>query len=301
MERGLADMRYRKNEALQGALYILPSFILIIVFSLLPIVMNLYVSFTKYNVMQPPKWIGLLNYVRLVKDPFVRASLINSALFTAIIVPIQTILSLIIAAIIAEKYRGRFGRFVKSSMFVPVIASTVLVGTLWSMMLSPNGPVNMLLASIGLGKIGWLGGRFTALISVCMASIWKNVGYFLVIYYAGIMDIPVSLYEAAQVDGANAMQRFFRITVPCLNPTTYLIVTLGTIWTFQIFDMVYMMTGGGPGTSTVSMVLTIYNAALKERSMGYASAVALVMMVFILLISFVQKQMLQRERRDEHA
>lgn len=294
-------MRCRKNEALQGVLYILPSFVLIIVFSLVPIVMNVYFSFTKYNVMQPPVWIGFLNYTRLVKDPFVRASLVNSALFTAIIVPIQTILSLIIAAIIAEKYRGRFGRFVRSSMFVPVIASTVLVGTLWSMLLSPSGPVNTLLVSVGLGKVGWLGGRFTALISVCMASIWKNVGYFLVIYYAGIMDIPLSLYEAAQVDGASAVQRFFRITVPCLSTTTYLIVTLGTIWTFQIFDMVYMMTGGGPGTSTVSMVLTIYNAAFKERSMGYASAVALVMMAFILLISFVQKLLLQRERGDEHA
>ena len=291
-------MRYQKKDALMGALYILPSFVLIFVFSLLPLVMNVYFSFTKYNVMQPPQWTGLANYVRLFKDQFVRASLINSALFCAIIVPVTTVLSLTIAALIAEKFRGRYGRFVRSSLFVPVIASTVLVGTLWALLLTPQGPINTLLGFVGVPRIGWLGGRVTAMLSVCMATIWKNVGYFLVIYYAGIMDIPVSLYEAAEVDGASAMQRFFRITMPCLSNTTYLVVTLGTIWTFQIFDIVYMMTGGGPGTSTMSMVLTIYNAAFKERSMGYASAIAMLMLAFILLISLVQKLMMRGAKTE---
>ena len=286
-------MRYQKKDALMGILYILPSFVLIFAFSLLPLAMNVYFSFTKYNVMQPPQWIGLANYVRLFNDQFVRASLINSGLYCAIIVPITTALSLTIAALITEKFRGRYGRFVRSSLFVPVIASSVLVGTLWALLLTPQGPINMLLGYVGVPRIGWLGGRVTAMLSVCMAMIWKNTGYFLVIYYAGIMDIPVSLYEAAEVDGASAVQRFFRITVPCLKNTTYLVITLGTIWTFQIFDLVYMMTGGGPGTSTMSMVLTIYNAAFKERSMGYASAIAMLMLVFILLISLVQKLLMR--------
>ena len=121
------------------------------------------------------------------------------------------------------------------------------------------------------------------MLSVCIVSVWKNVGYFLVIYYAGIMDIPKELYEASKVDGANGIQCFFRITLPGLKNITYLVLTLGMIWSFQVFDLVYTMTGGGPGTSTITLVMTIYNAAFKEYNMGYASAVALLLFVFVLL------------------
>ncbi|MEG2436435.1 MAG: sugar ABC transporter permease, partial [Ruthenibacterium sp.] len=125
------------------------------------------------------------------------------------------------------------------------------------------------------------------------------VGYFLVIYFAGIMDIPRSLYEAAEVDGATAVQKFFRITLPSLSSVTFLVVTLGTIWSFQVFDMVYTMTGGGPGLSTVTLVLTIYNTAFKEYNMGYASAIALLMFVFVLLISGGQKLLLRGGKGED--
>jgi multiple sugar transport system permease protein len=122
-----------------------------------------------------------------------------------------------------------------------------------------------------------------------MATVWKNVGYFLVIFYAAIMEVPRSLYEAAEVDGASRSQQFFYITLPGLSSVTYLVVTLGTIWSFQIFDMVYTMTGGGPGLSTVTLVLTIYNTAFREYSMGYASSIALLLFVFVILISYLQR------------
>lgn len=285
----------KKRDALMGVLYVLPSFILISVFALIPIVMNVFFSFTKYNVMQPPEWIGLANYARLLKDPFVWASIKNTIIFTVVTVPLQTVVALLIAALLAEKFRGRFGGFVKSSLFVPVIASAVLVGSLWSMLLSNTGPVNSLISMLGGTPINWLGGKTTSLLSVCFATVWKNVGYFLVIYYAGIMDISPSLYEAAEVDGASPFQKFFLITIPSLRSVTFLVVTLGTIWSFQVFDMVYTMTGGGPGLSTVTLVLTIYNAAFKEYSMGYASTVALVMFAFVLLVSGLQKLLLQNK------
>ena len=163
------------------------------------------------------------------------------------------------------------------------------MGTLWSFLLNPRGIVNGLLGVFGMEPVNWLGAKGTSMFSVCLVSVWKNVGYFLVIYYAGIMDIPRSQYEAAEVDGATAVQRFFRITLPSLKSVTYLVVTLGAIWSFQVFDLVYNMTGGGPGTSTQTLVPTIYNAAFKEYSMGYASAVAMLMFAFVLLINALQK------------
>ena len=152
---------------------------------------------------------------------------------------------------------------------------------------------SLLRTMFGLPSVNWLGGKLTSMLSVCIVSVWKNVGYFLVIYFAGIMDIPRSLYEAAEVDGANAFQRFFKITLPGLSSVTFLVVTLGTIWSFQVFDLVYTMTGGGPGTSTVTLVLTTYNAAFKEYNMGYASAVAMLMFVFVLAVSGLQKLLLK--------
>lgn len=287
----------RKKDALYGFLYVLPSLVLIAIFSIIPIFMNGYFSFTKYNILQPAEWVGLANYQRLVSDQFVIASLKNTIIFTVVSVPLQTIISLLLGVLLANKFRNKFGGFVKSAMFIPVIASTVLVGTLWSIFLSSNGPVNAFINLLGGSSVNWLGNPHTALFCVCAATIWKNVGYFLVIYYAGLMDIPPSLYEAADVDGATGVQKFFHITLPSLKNVTFLVVTLGTIWSFQVFDLVYIMTGGGPGRSTVTLVLTIYNAAFKERSMGYASAIAMVMFVFVIIVSGLQKLLLNRKEK----
>ena len=220
----------RRKEAAQGFLYILPSLVLILVFSVVPILMSLYFSFTKYNVLQPPQWTGLDNYIRLFRDPYVRASLKNTVVFTVITVPLQTAGSLVLAAVIAELFHNKFGNFVKSSLFVPVIASAILVGTLWFTLLSPRGVVNSIIHAFGLPSVNWLGGKLTSMLSVCIVSVWKNVGYFLVIYFAGIMDIPRSLYEAAEVDGANAFQRFFKITLPGLSSVQLLAAAVGRSW-----------------------------------------------------------------------
>ncbi len=281
-----------KKEIIMGYLYILPSFILISVFAIIPIFMNIYYSFTKFNVIQSAQWVGLSNYMRMLKDPYIVASLKNTFIFTIITVPAQTLFSLIIAAILADRFRNKMGEVIKSAMFIPVIASAVLVGTLWSIFLEPYGLMNSILNFLHIPSINWLGGKTSSLLSVCMATVWKNVGYFLVIYYAGIMDIPKELYEAARVDGASKFQQFRFITVPSLSSVTYLIVTLGTIWSFQVFDMVFTMTNGGPGMSTVTLVLTIYNAAFKSFNMGYAASIAIVMFVLVILIQALQRRFL---------
>jgi multiple sugar transport system permease protein len=286
-------VNYKKRDIVHAAVYILPSFVLICFFSLIPILMNVYFSFTKYNVIQPPQWTGLSNFSRLIRDVYIGASLRNTVVYTLITVPVQTVLSLVLAAIIAEGFRKKYGEFLKGALFIPVISSGILVGTLWLLLLGTRGPVNIIIRFFGLPAVNWLGNTSTALPSVAATAVWKNVGYFLVIYYAGIMDIPISLYEAARVDGASGMQRFFYITLPSLRNITYLIVTLGTIWSFQVFDLVYTMTGGGPGMSTVTMVLTTYRVAFKEYNMGYASTIALLLLALVLIVSILQKRFMR--------
>lgn len=282
-----------KREARWGVLFLSPSLILLIVFSLLPIAASIVLSFTDYNVLSSPEWNVIENYLRMLKDPYVRDSLKNTLIYTVITVPLQTAISLALAAVIAEFFRNRFGNFVKSALFVPVIASAALVGVVWSMLLSSRGPVNELLDFFGIEAVNWLTGSLRPLLVVSFVNVWKDVGYFMVIFYAGIMNIPRNLYEAAQVDGAGPMQCFWHITLPNLKGITYLVVTLGTIWTFQTFDLVQVMTGGGPGTATTTLVLTIYRAAFKEYRMGYASAIAVLLLVFILLLSFLQKRLMK--------
>lgn len=228
-----------KWQSASAYFFILPSFLLLLMFHVIPIFMTAGYSFTDYNVLQAPEFVGLSNYKDILKNPYIVSSLINTGIYTIIVVPIQTILSLVIAYILARLFRNRFGNLVRSAMFIPVITSMVLTAAVWRLLLSgnPEGVINSIAGVFGIDSVNWLGNRWTALFSVCVIAIWKNVGYFLVIFYAGMMDIPTSLYEAARVDGAGNMRQFFSITLPMLKPITYLVVTLGTIWSFQVLTL----------------------------------------------------------------
>jgi multiple sugar transport system permease protein len=279
----------KKRQAVQGILYILPSFILLAAFSIIPIFMTVYYSFTDYNMMRAPQLVGLSNYQRVFHDSYMAAAFKNTLVYTAVTVPIQTVASLAIAAFFAAKLQKKGGEFLRSVMFIPVIASAITAATIWRIIFATDGGIlNTFLGLFGASKVNWLGDSDVALISICIVAIWKNIGYFMVIYYAGIMAIPKDLYEAATIDGASTMQEFFRITLPLLKPITYLVVTLGIIWSFQVFDLSYQMTGGGPGKSTVTLVMGIYNSAFKQYKMGYASAIAILLLVLILVINLVE-------------
>lgn len=291
---------HKKRIDYTGYLYILPAFLFILAFSVIPIIMTSFYSLNKFNIIQPMKYIGLNNYSKLFRDPFVTASIRNTIIYVAIVVPLQTILALLIAALITSRRKNNsWTGFVKSSLFIPVISSMVLIGTLWKMMYNPQvGFINQFLSLFEIPPVNWLGSKNLALFSVCIVSIWKDVGYFLVIYIAAIMDIPITLYEAGRVDGASWIKQFIYITLPMLKPITFLVVTLGTIWSFQVFDLVYIMTGGGPGTATVTLVSTIYNVAFREYSMGYACSIAMFLFLIIIVISLVQKLTLSDGRKE---
>ncbi len=283
-------MTRQKRQMAYGLVYILPSFILIFVFAVIPIFMSGYFSFTDYNVYNPPKWAGFANYIQAFKDSYVKDSLKNTLLYVIITVPLQTIISLLFANFLADRMRTKVGGFLRSAMFIPVIASAITAGAVWRIIMATDGGIiNSLLATLHVPSVNWLGSSSIALISVGIVAIWKNVGYFLVIYYAGIMGISSELLEAAEVDGATTLQKFFAITVPMLKPITYMVLTLGIIWSFQVFDLVYVMTGGGPGRSTITLVMTIYNSAFKDYKMGYASAVAMILLFIILIINAMQQ------------
>lgn len=234
--------------------------------------------FKTYPYLKP--WIDSLKQNQALKNTFV---------YVIVTVPIQTFLALVFAAFLADRMQNIVGNFLRSAMFIPVIASSVTAGAIWRTIFGTDGGiVNSILGIFGIDGLNWLGSSKTALICVCVVAIWKNVGYFLVIYYAGIMGLSPELYEAARVDGATSIQQFFKITMPMLKPINYLVITLGIIWSFQVFDLSYTMTNGGPGRSTVTLVMGIYNAAFKEYRMGYACAMAILLLIIILIINVVE-------------
>ena len=286
-------MNKRKSlrDMMWAYIFILPSFVLLVIFHLIPIWMTFRYSLSSYNVIQAPIYIGAENYRKLWEDPFVISSLWNTGIYTLIVVPMQTILSMLIAYLLSRKFNNKLGNFVRSAMFIPVITSMILTSAVWRLLLSGNaeGVVNSVIGFFGIAPVNWLGKSWPALIAVCIIAVWKNTGYFLVIFYAGMMDIPVSLYEAATVDGAGGISQFFYITLPSLKPVVYLVVTLGTIWSFQVFDLVYTLTGGGPGRATTTLVLSIYNSAFKDYKMGYASAISVILLFIVLAVSLLQK------------
>lgn len=287
----------RRRATWSGLWYVLPSLALLTITSVIPILMTIGFSFTTYSVVQPGDFVGADNYARLLRDPAFASAIRNTVVYTLISVPLQTALSLLLAEGLAKVFRNRFGAVVRSVLFIPVIASMVVVGTVWRVLLSDRGAVNSALGAVGLPPINFLGDPTLALITVSLITVWANVGYFLVIYYAGILDIPAELYEAASLDGAGAIARFWHITVPSLRPVTALIVILGTIWSFQVFDLIYTMTGGGPGGATVTLVVAIYRAGFQNFQMGYASAMAVVLLIGVLIISILQKVILDRRNR----
>ena len=282
---------------MQGILYVLPSFILLLIFCIIPIFMSVYYSFTDYNVMKPPAFSGIANYTKMFRDAYFVASMKNTLIYVLVTVPFQTILSLLFAAFLASRMsKMRAGGFLRSVMFIPVIASAVTAGTIWRIIYNAdNGMLNSLLGIFHIPPVNWLGSTGTALISICIVAIWKNVGYFLVIYYAGIMGISRDLYESSAVDGATGRQQFFMITLPMLKPITSLVVTLGIIWSFQVFDLSYLMTGGGPGKASVTLVMSIYNSAFKQYRMGYACAQAVFLLVVVVVINVLEDKVFNRE------
>ncbi|KMT22096.1 ABC-type sugar transport system, permease component [Clostridium cylindrosporum DSM 605] len=277
-------------------MYILPIGIILFSFYIIPMIMSMVFGFTKYNIMSPAEFIGLENYKGLLTDTMFKDSLKNTLIFSLVSVPFQTIIALIFAVWLTSK-ESKFYNFVKGVIFIPVISSMLLISVIWKVFLNlQTSPINMIFNIFGATPPNWLGNPSIVLFTLIAINIWKNIGYFVVIYVSAIMDVDRNVYEAAKLDGVNKLQEFKDITLPLLKPTTIMVVFLGVIWSFQTFDLIYNLTGGGPGTRTMTLVLNIYNLSFKDFNAGYAMSVANVLLFIIATVSILQKTLLKRDK-----
>ena len=279
-------LKMSTREAITGYLFFSPGLIGLVFFLAGPILYSLYLSFTTYNIYQPPRWVGLDNYrIMLTQDPLFWKSLGNTLYYVALSVPINVAAGVLLAVLMNQKVRGI--RLFRTIYFLPSVVSGVAVALLWQWILDPNfGMINTFLANLGIQGPGWLIDEHWSKPSLVLMNIW-SVGGGMIIYLAGLQGVPASLYEAATVDGAGALRKFWSITLPMLTPTIFYNVVMGVLSGFQVFLQAYIMTGGGPNNSTMFYAFHLYNKAFKDLQMGYASAMAWVLLAISLLCTLV--------------
>ncbi|PTX60301.1 carbohydrate ABC transporter membrane protein 1 (CUT1 family) [Melghirimyces profundicolus] len=276
-------------------LLILPYLLFLSVFMLYPVLFSVWLTFHDWNIISPDiPFVGLENYQRLIGDELFFKSLWNTLRFILVNIPIQITLALLLAVALNQPIKGR--GFFRGAYFLPVVTSGVVISFLWAWMLSTDdGIINELLGFFGIAPVPWLTSETWAIPSLAWVAAWKNLGYYVVIFLAGLQGIPKNLYEAARIDGAGSLQQFFRITLPMLNPAMLLVVILSTINGFQLFTEPFIMTGGGPANSSLSVVMYIYKNAFQNLDMGYAATIGLVLAFMILAASLIQKKFLERD------
>lgn len=275
-------------------LLVSPYIIHFILFIAFPVIFSIVLTFHKWNIISPMEYTGLNNYIRLFSDATFWQSLGNTLIFLVIHIPLQIIVALVIAEILNQniKFRG----FFRAAFFLPVVVSGVVVTILWQQLYGFDvGLLNRILVYLGLEKVGWLTDPDIAMPSIAIMATWKNVGLYIILFLVGLQTVPSHYYEAADLEGATRIQKFFKITIPMINPTIFMVVILSTIGGFSLFIEPYVMTGGGPLNSTISAVLYIYKQGFFYYHMGYASTLGLFFAAIILLVVVIQKKFVERD------
>ena len=283
-----------RKDFFTGMGFILPSLMGFLIFTFIPVVISLCLSFTSWNFMEGIEGIkfnGLANYIRLFSDEWFLNSYKNNIIFTAVTVPVLIALGLVMATIINKYIYG--GGVVRTMIFIPYIASVVAVCTVWMVLLQPSyGPVNEFLRSIGISNPpGWLADFKWSLPSIMVIYVWQQVGYYSIVFLAGLKGLPEDVYEAAKVDGASSIRHFFSLTVPLISPTTFFLTIMGIIGSFKVFDQISVLTQGGPGSSSSVMAYYVYRTAFDYFEMGYANTLAWALFVLVFLVTLVQWKM----------
>jgi multiple sugar transport system permease protein len=277
-----------------GYLMVLPYILHIAVFLGYPLAFAFVLIFHRWNIYTPMKWVGLGNIKLLLTDPLIWRALVNTLYFLLIHIPLQLVVALGLAQLLNQKIRAR--AFFRASYFMPVVVSGVVVTILWQQLYSSEtGLINLLLQRFGLPKIGWLTERLYAMPAIAIMATWKNVGLYVVLFLVGLQAIPNDLYEAAELDGASAWQKFRLITMPMLNPTIMLVLVLSTIGGFSLFIEPYVMTGGGPANSTLSGILYLYKQAFFFSKMGYATTIGFFWAMIIFAVVILQRRFVETE------
>ena len=274
-------------------LFLLPYLLVFLAFRLGPSLFGLAMSFTRWSIVGSPEWIGTANYDLMQIDPRLEVALKNTAFFTGLTVPLLVILSLALAIFLNQPHKGRaLGRI---AAFTPYVLMSTVVGVLWTWLLEKDfGLVNVYLEQLGIAGQPWLVSQDVAMYGIILTTIWWTVGYGMVLFLAGLQDIPAELYEAARIDGASSWRLLQHITLPLLAPTTFVVLMLTIINSFQVFDQVYVMTSGGPGTATLTLVQYIYTTAFQNLRMGYGAAIATLLFAILIVFALVQAYLYRR-------
>lgn len=277
----------RLRSSLPAYAFILPSLFGVVAFLLLPVVLVAGISFFDWELLSPPKFVGLANYRKLFGDGSIWHSLLVTVYYVLLSIPLQTVLALLLAILLNQRIRGR--SLFRALYVVPWMATPVVLGLVWSWVFDPrNGSINAFLATFGITGPNWLTDSTFALPAIALVQVWQYAGYNMLFFLAGLQGVPHELYEAAAMDGASSIQRFFAITLPQLRPTTFFVLVTNVIGSFQVFDTVFVMTNGGPGNSTEVLNFKIYQTAFQFFDFGYASALSMLLFLIILAVTLVQ-------------
>jgi len=279
-----------RKEMIAAFLFLLPTFSGFFIFIVGPLIASITLSFFQWDIFHPAKFVGLENYKSLfLKDPRALIVFRNTLFFTGASVSLNLAVALLLALAINRKLYPVLRYFFRTTYFFPVITSLASVSIIWQFLLNPEfGPVNYYLVKLGFHRIPWITSSKWVMKSLILLDVWKNVGFNMVLFLAGLQNIPRQLYEAATVDGADSFQKFWSITLPMLSPTTFFATIIALIGALQLFDSPFVMTAGGPGDSSRTVVMYIYENGFRFFNMGYASAVAMLLFVVILALTIIQ-------------
>lgn len=287
LKKCLRPVAFKKKSKYIPYFFIAPNMILFFSFMIIPLLYTFYIGFYKWDVLSSPTFIGLKNYLDLFKDKLFWKSLVNTAYYTLATVPIIMAIALFMAILLNKpiKFRTLF----RGALYIPSVISSVVIGMLWTWIFNADyGILNYFLNVFGINSVNWMNNPDTAMIPIIITTLWTRVGYNLVIYLAGLQNIPAMYYEACAIDGASKWQQFIYITFPLLKTTNFFILIMAIIYGFRSFDLIYVMTRGGPAGATTTMVLYIYQLAFQFGRMGKACALSIALFIIIAVLTIFQ-------------
>lgn len=281
------SVKNKNGYALIVLLFLLPSAVPLLMFSLYPMISSLWISLHEWNLLAPMEWVGLQNYIELINSTETLRAFLNTVYYIVGYLPIVYIGALAIALGLNRAMRGR--NLLRGAYFLPVVSSWIVVALIWRWLLNPSvGVINYLLGLVGITGPGWWSDPAWAMPSVILASAWKDLGFVMIILLAGLQAIPAEIYEAASLDGVGPWKRLIHITLPLLSPSTFFVFVISLISGFQVFDQVYAMTQGGPAGASTVVVLQVYDLTFRYGAAGKASALSWLLFILILIVTVIQ-------------
>ncbi len=284
----------KRNQGRIAALFLFPYLLIFMVFRFGPSVAGLFIGFMNWNLAGTPTFAGISNFTAMFQDKYFYVSIWNTLKFFVLTLPPLIIVSLLLALLFNQKMH--FKSAGRAVAIIPYVLIPAVVGTMWMWMYDNNfGIFNYYLGLMGIQPVQWLTDEKSALVSVGMVVIWSYLGYNMVLFLAGLQGIPRDLYEASEIDGANKVQTFFKITLPLLTPVASMVITLTLVNVVQLFDQIYVMTAGGPGTSTLTMVQYLYTSAFQNFNLGYGSAIEIAVLVILVVLIKIKNMLVKEE------